>query len=125
MKKLVKPLLILAGSLSLAIGLIGIFVPGLPTTPFILLTAACYLKSSDRLYNWVDTHKIFGPYLHKVKDGLSVKTKIVTTLIMWCMILISVFFIFEHIHLKLFLIFIGVVGTVTKFVFFRKKNENI
>jgi len=51
--RLVKLLLIIAGSFFLVIGIIGIFVPVLPTTPFLVLAAACYAKSSERFYNWL------------------------------------------------------------------------
>lgn len=57
----VRWLLWLAGSVSLALGLIGVVLPGLPTTPFILLTAACYAKASPRLHGWLVNHRFFGP----------------------------------------------------------------
>lgn len=57
----VRWLLWLAGSVALALGLIGVVLPGLPTTPFILLAAACYAKASPRLHGWLLNHRLLGP----------------------------------------------------------------
>jgi uncharacterized membrane protein YbaN (DUF454 family) len=60
---LIRWLWILAGSISLALGLIRIFLPLLPTTPFLLLTASCYARGSSRLHNWRFNNKMFGKYI--------------------------------------------------------------
>ncbi len=57
----VRWLLWLAGTVSLALGLIGVVLPGLPTTPFVLLAAACYAKASPRLHGWLLNHHFLGP----------------------------------------------------------------
>ncbi|MCW5670248.1 MAG: YbaN family protein [Hydrogenophaga sp.] len=57
----VRWLLWLAGTVSLALGLIGVVLPGLPTTPFVLLAAACYAKASPRLHGWLINHRFLGP----------------------------------------------------------------
>lgn len=59
----VRALLIGVGSISLAFGVVGIFVPLLPTTPFLLLAAACYARSSDRLYRWLLGQPSLGPII--------------------------------------------------------------
>ena len=51
------------GTLSLVLGIIGIFMPILPTTPFLLLSTACYARSSRRFYNWLMNHPAFGPLI--------------------------------------------------------------
>ena len=64
MVNLIKIVFIVLGTLSLGIGIIGIVVPGLPTTPFILLTAGLYIKSSDRLYQKLINSRFIGPYIN-------------------------------------------------------------
>ena len=53
------------GTLFLLLGIIGIFMPILPTTPFLLLTTACYARSSRRFYNWLMNHRLFGPLIRE------------------------------------------------------------
>ncbi len=60
---LIRPLWIVAGSVSLAIGVVGIVLPLLPTTPFVILAAFCYTRGSERLHRWLATHPRFGPSL--------------------------------------------------------------
>ena len=60
---LFRLLWIFLGSLFVGIGTLGIFVPGLPTTVFMILAAACYIRSSEKLYNWLIKNKIFGKYI--------------------------------------------------------------
>ncbi|MFO7970542.1 MAG: YbaN family protein [Desulfobacterales bacterium] len=92
-----KYLFIAAGSLSLSMGIIGIFLPLLPTTPFLLLAAACFLKSSERLYNWLIGHRIFGKYIENYIKyrAVSIKSKTLSIAILWCVILISIFMMDE------------------------------
>lgn len=59
----VRPVWAAAGLLSLAIGIIGIFLPVLPTTPLVLLAAFCFGKGSPRLRNWIVSHRHFGPMI--------------------------------------------------------------
>jgi uncharacterized membrane protein YbaN (DUF454 family) len=87
-----KRLLIVAGTLSTAIGIIGIIVPILPTTPFLLLAAACYLRSSERFYRWLLNNRLFGTYIgdYLAGRGMPLKTKVFTLLLLWIAIGISV-----------------------------------
>lgn len=83
--RLGRGLLIAAGTLCVALGLIGIVVPLLPTTPFLLLAAACYIRSSDRLYQWLHTNRLFGEYLRRYRDGegIPLATKITAISVLW------------------------------------------
>ena len=64
-----KILWIILGSTFVAIGAIGAIIPGLPTTVFLILAAACYIRSSQKLYDWLITNKTFGPYLKDYREG--------------------------------------------------------
>lgn len=103
-------LILLLGHLTLALGVLGIFLPVLPTTPFLLVTAGCYLKSSPKLYNWLVNHKLFGPYiLSYIKyKSLTVKTKVISIVSMWALIIFSIIFVINIWHVKLALIVISI-----------------
>ncbi|NMA84189.1 MAG: DUF454 domain-containing protein [Epulopiscium sp.] len=95
MKRILNFILILLGSISLVLGIIGIFMPILPTTPFLLLSAFCYIRSSKRLYHWLINHKVFGQYIYNYLTYGAVKknTKIVAILSLWITIPIAIFLI--------------------------------
>ncbi|MYL21598.1 DUF454 family protein [Halobacillus litoralis] len=114
MKQVVKILLIIVGSLSLGLGILGIVLPLIPTTPFLLLTAACYVRSSDRLYNWLMTNKWFGSYIQNYKSGrgLPMKAKISILIMIWFSFLFSAFYIAPNLLMKAGFIFGGCFFTV-------------
>ncbi len=109
-----KIILILLGTLSLCIGIIGIVVPGLPTTPFILLTAGLYIKSSDRLYQKLIANRFIGSYISgfQTNKGMTRKAKLFAFSTMWFMIAISCLFFISPFALKLFVSTIGFIGTL-------------
>lgn len=78
-------LLLAVGWLSLALGVIGIFLPVLPTTPFLLLSAACFVRSSRRVYLWLVGHPRLGPWIADYLDGkgLPLKAKVYAIMLMW------------------------------------------
>ena len=81
-----------AGVLSLGTGIVGIFVPLLPTTPFILLSGFCFLKSSKTMYKWLINHKVFGKYIENYLKyrAVTLQSKIVSIVILWGVISISI-----------------------------------
>jgi len=89
--RLVRGLLWMAGSMSLVLGLIGVVLPGLPTTPFILLSAACYARASPRLHGWLLNHRWMGPMLRDWERdrSLTQRTKIVAVVSMTLMVALS------------------------------------
>jgi uncharacterized membrane protein YbaN (DUF454 family) len=94
------------GTLSVGLGFVGIFVPVLPTTAFLLLAAWCYARSSERFYNWLLGNRLFGKYLTSYIEGRGVplKTKILSLSLLWITILSSVLFFVENIYVDLLLI---------------------
>lgn len=121
--KLKKRLLIIAGTLSTAIGIIGIVVPILPTTPFLLLAAACYLRSSERLYSWLLNNRLFGTYIadYLAGRGMPVRTKIFTLLLLWVAIGISICFGTHNLVVRIVLGLVAV-GVTTHIIMIRVKR---
>jgi len=80
-----KWLLVTVGIVSVGLGLLGVFVPLLPTTPFLLLAAGCFMRSSQRLYDWLIHHKWFGEYLRNYREhgAISLRAKVVTLVLLW------------------------------------------
>jgi uncharacterized membrane protein YbaN (DUF454 family) len=87
----VRWLLWTAGSISLVLGLIGVVLPGLPTTPFVLLAAACYAKASPRLHGWLLNHRFMGPMIRdwETHRSLTRRTKTVAQVSMVLMVGLS------------------------------------
>jgi uncharacterized membrane protein YbaN (DUF454 family) len=107
-------ILITAGYASLSIGTLGIFLPVLPTTPFLLLAAACFLKSSKRLYKWITQHKLFGAYIKSYMKyrAISLKAKVISIFFLWLVIGVTVLFIIDFVWLKILLPVIAVGVTI-------------
>jgi hypothetical protein len=80
-----RVILIIIGSISLVLGILGVFLPLLPTTPFLLLAAACFAKSTKKFYDWLINHKYLGEYIRNYQEGkgLTLTTKVSTLLLLW------------------------------------------
>jgi uncharacterized membrane protein YbaN (DUF454 family) len=80
-----KILLIFMGSFLVALGVLGMFLPVLPTTPFLLLAATCYARSSEKFYHWLLHNQWFGKYIRNYREGkgIPLKQKIFTILLLW------------------------------------------
>jgi len=74
--RFVRALWFSAGMLCLGLGLVGVIVPGLPTTPFMILAAACFAHSSERFYNWILNHRTFGKLVRRFRAGKGIPLKI-------------------------------------------------
>ena len=73
--KVKRTLYVLFGTIFLGLGILGIVLPVLPTTPFLLLAAACYLRGSEKLHKWLIQHKIFGEFIQNYMEGKGIKRK--------------------------------------------------
>ena len=108
--KLKQKILFVAGTISVAIGVVGIFVPLLPTTPFLLLAAACYMRSSERFYRRLLNNRFFGTYIRNYMEGKGVplRIKIYTIALLWTTISLSIFLISPGIVVKIVLVIIAI-----------------
>jgi uncharacterized membrane protein YbaN (DUF454 family) len=124
-QRILKPLLLVAGTVCLALGAIGIFLPILPTTPFLLLSAACYLRSSERMYNWLLGNRWFGKYIKNYREGkgIPLKTKVLAVAVLWAGILYSAIMVVDELfvaQLALLIIALGVSVHLIRLPTFRK-----
>ena len=117
-----KLLLVVLGFISLSLGVLGIFLPVLPTTPFLLLSAFLFARSSTKLYSWLLFHRHFGPY---IKDFLEHKSiplhvKIISISMLWVSILLSVYFV-EILFVRILLVLIAI-GVTLHILSFKTKK---
>ncbi len=107
-------LLISAGTFFIGLGIIGIFLPLLPTTPFLLLAAACYARSSKRFYNWLLNNRWFGNYIKNYREGKRVplKIKVLSISFLWFAIGYSAIFVVHILLGRIILILIAIVVTM-------------
>lgn len=107
--KMKAVLFLVLGTLSLGIGMIGVLIPVLPTTPFLLMASFCYLRSSKRMYNWMLNHKVFGSYIYCYMKhrGISQKAKNGTLIFLWSTLLLSMMLI-PGWQIKIILAIVGV-----------------
>nr|WP_306669569.1 YbaN family protein [Pollutimonas harenae] len=94
-KLVIKTLFNVAGTLALILAILGIFLPLLPTTPFLLLASACYLRGSERLHHWLMTHRMLGPYLSNLQAGrgIPLRGKIIALTLMWASLAFSAWYV--------------------------------
>jgi len=113
-KKWIKYIVLSSGTLFLGIGVVGIFLPILPTTPFLLLSAACYAKGSKRFYNWLMNHRILGKYIkdYREKKGIEAKTKVIALILLWATILSSAIFATNIIWVRVTLLLVAIGVTI-------------
>ena len=90
-----KIILLFLGILSLVLGVVGIFLPVLPTTPFLLLSATLFLRSSKKLYDWLLAHPYLGEYIRNFKEykAIPLRVKIVSVSLVWITLLYCALFV--------------------------------
>lgn len=108
-----KPLLIILGIFFVALGVLGIFLPVLPTTPFLLLALACFAKSSERLHDWLLSHKTFGPPIRQWQETRSIprKVKLVALVTIFLSGIVTMFTV-ESFNVKFILITVLIIPVV-------------
>mgnify|MGYP002344979655 CR=1 FL=1 len=112
--RFLRGLLMVAGSVFLGLGIVGIILPLVPTTPFLLLAAACYARSSKRIYHWLLTNKWFGNYIKNYREGKGVplKVKLSAISLLWATILFSTIQLIDSLLVRILLILIALAVTV-------------
>ena len=121
----VKIFLAILGCAALALGVVGIFVPLLPTTPFLLLAAALWVRSSPRLYEWLLAHRCFGEYIRNFRENRAIpmRAKVVSIALMWGTMLYCIFGILDGrrwAQLALLAVAVGVTWHILSFATLRK-----
>ena len=97
------------GFISLALGIIGIFLPVLPTTPFLLLSATLFFRSSPRMYAWLMGHRHLGPYIRSFREdrAIPLRAKILSVSLVWLTLSYSAFFLFVSVWMRLGLLVVA------------------
>lgn len=123
---LMNRLIFLGGTISLILGIIGIVLPILPTTPFLLITAAAYARSSKKFYNWLLNNRILGMYIRNYREGkgMPIKVKIITIFMLWIVILISIFIMINLLWVQILLVIIASIVSFHVIMIKPKKIDN-
>ncbi|HWO96748.1 MAG TPA: YbaN family protein [Bacillus sp. (in: firmicutes)] len=121
--KIKRYILMFLGTASLIVGVAGIILPLIPTTPLLLLAAICYGKSSDKLYRWLLNTKFLGSYIRAYQEGkgIPLKAKVTSVMILWLTAGYSIFYLVPLILVKFILLL--VVIYISYFILSRKTAE--
>jgi len=122
-KKIVNRLILLGGFISLILGIIGIALPILPTTPFLLLASIAFAKSSKKFHRWLINNKILGSYIRNYKEGrgMPLKIKVITLILLWVTISISVLLLKDLLWVQILLFCIATAVSI-HIILIRPKN---
>ncbi len=118
-----KTLLLISGWLLVAVAAVGVILPVLPTTPFVLLAACCFSLSSERLYRFLLNNRFFGPYIenYKTKQGVSAAHKARAIVTLWVLLILSAV-IARILWLTLLLAAVGI-GVTIHLLLMKTKKE--
>ena len=119
--------LIIIGSVLLALGILGIFLPMLPTTPFLLLSAAAWVKASPSLYKWLMNHRVFGEYIRNYREhrAIPLRVKVLSVSLVWLTIGYSIFAVVDKwwwAQVLLFLLAIAISWHILSFATLKKRQ---
>jgi hypothetical protein len=109
-----RHLLLACGWIALALGVVGLFLPVLPTAPFVLLAAACFARSSERLHDWLIEHPVFGAHIESylAGKGLHRRTKAIALATLWVSVGVSALLLVPFLIVDLALVLIATAVTV-------------
>ena len=109
---IIKVLWIIAGSIFVVLGGLGVLLPGLPTTPFLILAAACYIRSSQRLYDWLIANETFGPYLKDYREGKGIPRRAKKIALSMMTIFVGYAFLFalDDLIVRIVVLVLGMIG---------------
>lgn len=112
---LVRTLIWGCGALALLLGVVGIFLPGLPTTPFVLVAAGCFVRASPRAHAWLQTHRLFGPTLRDWETHRSIprRAKIIALLMMAGSVSVSLWYFNGRPWLQFVVVAGAAIGAIT------------
>lgn len=112
------------GVIFVALGMIGIVLPVLPTTPFLLIAAFLFFRSSEKFYNWLVNSKILGEYIRNYREYRAIKrnAKILTIVLLWLTLGISIWVV-DNLYIRIFLILVGI--SVTTHILLIKTLEKV
>lgn len=115
-----------SGFLLVGIGVIGIFLPILPTTIFLILASACFMKSSPKANEWLKNNKFLGAYLRNYQDktGLTLTAKVINISVLWISISLSAYFLTDELYIKLLLLAIAI-GVTIHLVMIKTNTNNV
>ena len=115
-----KGLLIISGLFLVGLAGLGVILPILPTTPFLLAAAACFVRSSDPLYQWLIHHRLFGSYLRNYMKhtAISPRAKSISLVLLWTTICLSAFFTVSIIWVRIILFIIALLVSL-RILFFK------
>lgn len=122
-----KILLSVLGGVAFVLGVVGIFVPLLPTTPFLLLAAALWVRSSPRLYAWLLSHRCLGEYIRNYRENRAIplRAKVVSLVVMWATMLYCIFALLDTCRwaqIALLAVAAGVTWHILSFATLRKNR---
>lgn len=109
-----KIILTILGILSLGLGILGAFLPVLPTTPLLLLSAALFLRGNEKLYIWLMNHPKLGPYIRNFREhkAIPLRVKAVSIMMLWLTLLNCAIFVADHWAFRLFFIVLAICVTI-------------
>jgi uncharacterized membrane protein YbaN (DUF454 family) len=114
MGKTKKIVLISLGIFFIALGIVGIFIPVLPTTPFLIVAAALFANTSKRFYDWLLSNRLFGKILQDYRKGkgIPLKVKVYLITLLWITLAISAYFTWKIFYVPIILLLVGIGVTI-------------